>query len=121
MDIVLKDLPYGNYKARVTNGKESSDFAYWKVIDVQVSVNKGKVVFHSENATPIYMEFCTISGSRPTWAWYVFTQKDLENGYVKVSKRSLSRLDKKKSNMYVKVHFECDYGRVINKLVLWDK
>jgi hypothetical protein len=121
LDIVLKDLPYGDYKARLTKGNDNSDYAFWKVIDVHVSVNNGEVAFHSENATPVYMEFCTISGSRPTWAWYIFTQKDVKNGYVKVSKRSLSRLDKKKSNMYVKVHFECDYGRVINKLVLWDK
>ena len=121
-DIVLRDLPYGDYKARLVKRRGKSDFAYWKVVDVQVNVNDGKVSFHSENATPVYLEFCTISGSKPVWAWYVFSEKDLSNGFVKISKLSLSkRLEKKSENMYVKIHFECNYGRVVNRPVLWNK
>ena len=122
LDIVLKDLPYGDYKARVKKWWKKSDFAYWKIVDAQVNTNeeKGVVSFHSNNATPVYLEFCTITGSRPTWAWYVLTEKDIANGWVKVSPRVSNRLKQKTSKMYAKVHFECDYGRVVNKPVLWN-
>ena len=123
LDVVLKDLPYGDYQARLVNWWHKSDFAYWKVIDAQVSTNveEGIVFFHSDNAIPVYLEFCTISGSRPIWAWYILTDKDISNGYVKVSSLVSNRLKKKTNQMYAKVHFECDYGRVVNKPVLWDK
>lgn len=124
LDIVLRDLPYGDYKARLRKCWRTSDFAYWKIIDVQVNTNeeKGMVSFHSDNATPIYLEFCTITGSRPIWAWYILTEEDITNGFVNISKLPLyGRLMKKTSNMYAKVHFECDYGRVVNKPVLWEK
>ena len=123
LDVVLRDLPYGDYQARLVKWWHKSDFAYWKVIDAQVSTNaeEGIVTFRSDNATPVYMEFCTISGSRPIWAWYVLTDKDISNGYVKVSSLVSNRLKKKTTKMYAKVHFECDYGRVVNMPVLWDK
>ena len=122
LDIVLKELPYGDYQARLKKWWHKSDFAYWKVIDTDVNVNVGTEVvsFHSNNATPVYLEFCTVTGSRPTWAWYVLTEKDIANGWVKVSPRVSNRLKQKTSKMYAKVHFECDYGRVVNKPIPWN-
>lgn len=123
-DIVLKELPYGDYKARLTKGWKKSDYTCWKVVDVHVNANESEniVSFHSENAIPIFLEFCTITGSRPVWAWYELTEKDIENGYVNIASLPLSdRLKKKKSDMYAKVHFECDYGRVVNNPILWNK
>ena len=122
LDVILRDLPYGDYQARVIKWWNKSDFVYWKVLDARVTTNEeeGIVTFHSDNATPVYLEFCTISGSRPIWAWYVLTEKDLSKGYVKVSPLVSNRLKKKTTKMYAKVHFECDYGRVVNKPVLWD-
>ena len=120
LDVILRDLPYGDYQARLVKWWHKSDFAYWKVIDADVDVGTEVVSFHSNNATPVYLEFCTITGSRPTWAWYVLTEKDIANGWVKVSPRVSNRLKQKTSKMYAKVHFECDYGRVVNKPVLWN-
>ena len=120
LDIVLKELPYGDYQARVKKWWYKSDFAYWKVIDTDVNVGTELVSFHSNNATPVYLEFCTITGSRPTWAWYILTEKDIANGWVKVSPRVSNRLKQKTSKMYAKVHFECEYGRVVNKPILWN-
>ena len=37
LDIVLRDLAYGDYKARLVKGKKRSDCTYWKVIDTKVS------------------------------------------------------------------------------------
>lgn len=124
VDVALSNLPYGDYKARVTKKQQVSDFAYWKVIDVHVNNNEGKdiVTFSSANATPVYLEFCTKAGSRPTWAWYILTEEDLQNGYVKLSKLPIARrLKKKKEDMYTKMHFECDWGRVVNAPTFWNK
>ena len=123
-DIVLKGLPYGDYTAKLEKKGEKTDFVSWKVVDVRVNANseKNTITFHSDNATPIYMEFCTITGSRPAWAWYVLTDEDISNGFVNISDLPLSEeLMNQESAMYAKVHFECEYGRVINKPILWKK
>ena len=42
IDVVLKDLPYGAYKARTVQGKKMSDYTYWKVIDTRVTIDRKK-------------------------------------------------------------------------------
>lgn len=121
-DIVLKDLPYGDYKARLVNKRRKSDLVSWKVVDVHVDANKDEntISFHSDNATPIYLEFCTIAGVRPEWAWYVFNEEDVSNGFVKISDLPLSEiLKEQEASLYARVHFDCEYGRVINYPILW--
>ena len=120
-DIILTGLPYGNYKARLVNGDRKSDFTQWKVIDVKVDidVNKKTVSFLSSNSTPVYLEFCTKVGARPTEGVFELTDEDLRNGMVDVSRYSPSKMYLK-MDLYVKVHFECEYGRVINKPIKWE-
>ena len=120
LDISVTDLPYGNYKARVVNGKKKSDYTYWKVIDVNVKANpkESRIFFHSNNAVPVYAEFCSLSGGRPTKGVFELTPEDIERGYVDVSSFS-NNLGKESKSRYIKVHFECDYGRVTNKPVRW--
>ena len=117
LDIVLRDLAYGNYKARLVKGKKRSDCTYWKVIDTKVSIDQKRniVKFHSENATPVFVEFCTSTGGRPTKGVFDLSNENIKNGYVDVSSFS----SKLKRSRYVKVHFKCDYGRVINKPIKW--
>ena len=116
-DIVLRDLAYGNYKARLLKGKKRSDYTYWKVIDANVSIDQKRniVKFHSENAIPVYVEFCTLSGGRPIKGVFDLSDENIKNGYVDVSPFSSTL----KKTRYVKVHFECDYGRVTNKPIKW--
>ena len=119
-DILLRDLPYGNYKARVVNRKKKSDFTYWKVIDTKVSLDRANqtVSFSSANATPVYLEFANIKGSRQTKGVFEFTDEDISKGRIDVSIYKMSP-KKRKEGMFVRVHFECDYGRVMNKPVRW--
>lgn len=121
--IVLEDLPYGDYEARLKSWWKRSRFAYWKVIDVDVKADtlNQRVYFNSENARPVYLEFCSAKGARPSWAVHVIDDEDISNGYVKVTSLHRKGLRLRKSDMFVKVHFECDYGRVINRPVLWKK
>lgn len=123
-DIILKGYPYGNYQARLVSKSKKSDFTKWKIIDVHVKIdkNKNRIIFSSANAIPVYYEFCNISGVRPTNKNRIyaaeFTDTELKNGYVTV--KAPKQPTKEKSGFpYVKVHFACDYGRVINKPLNW--
>lgn len=120
-DIVVKGLPYGDYKARVVNDNSKSDYTYWKVIDARVkldTINK-RVYFSSENALPVYLEFSTRSGSRPTSGVFELTEEDVRRGWADVSSYMSKGI--KARARFLKVHFECEYGRVINKPVRWKK
>lgn len=116
-DIELKDLPYGDYMARAINDTRKSDFTRWKVIDVNVRVDKAdsKVYFSSSNSIPVYMEFSSINGFSLPKNVYVFSEEDIRNGFKYVDNPILQGKQKKKGHTYLKVHFECDYGRVINR------
>lgn len=122
-NLILKKYPYGDYQARVVTGKKKSDYTCWKVIDVNVRIDKEKnrIYFSSANATPVYYEFSTISGGRPTNKKRVyaaeFTEKQIKNGFVTIEAPAKGKL----GCTFVKVHFECDYGMVINKPVNWFK
>ena len=124
LDIAFPDLPYGDYQARAVDGKKKSDFTYWKVIDVNVRVDreKNRIYFSSANATPVYYEFSSISGGRPTNGKRIyaaeFTEKQIRNGFVTV-KAPVMPTKEKSGCPFVKVHFECDYGMVINRPVDW--
>ena len=117
VDVVVKGLPYGDYKARTVNGKNNSDFTYWQIIDVNVRIDSKKsiVSYQSKNARPVYVEFCSLSGGRPSKGVFELTNMDIQNGFVNVSKYTSSLKQKR----YVKVHFESDYGRVTNRPIVW--
>lgn len=121
VDITVSGLPYGDYKARVVNGQKKSDYTYWKVIDVNVKTDrkKGIIHFNSSNSSPVYAEFCSAhGGTRPTSGVFELTETDIKNGYIKVN-RYTNKLREKLQNKYVRVHFECDYGRVTNQPINW--
>ena len=117
LDIQLTDLPYGDYMARVVNGNKKSEYTFWKVIDVNVRVDKtsGKVYFSSANSVPVYLEFCKLSGISSPKNVYTISEDDIKNGYKCVNIPNLKGKQKNKLHSYLKVHFECDYGRVINR------
>lgn len=121
LDVVLENLSYGDYKARVVRGKNKSEFTYWKVIEVNVSFDKknSRIVFSSRNSIPVYLEFCNLSGSSLAKNVYAISEYDVKNGYKRVIIPQLKDYRKKSFPSYLKVHFECEYGRVINKPINW--
>lgn len=125
-NVVLKKYPFGDYQARVVTGKKKSDFTKWKIIDVNVKIDKenNRVYFKSANATPVYYEFCSIAGGRPTNKDRIyaaeFTEANIKNGYVDVVPPKKPAKGQRGCT-YVKVHFGCDYGMVINKRINWYK
>ena len=127
LDICLKGLEIGDYKARVYYGGSASDFVFWKVLDTRVSIdyNSNRIYFDSVNAKPVYFEFCNIAGFRPEDYGGVythsFTEDDLRRGYVNVTPPSSSADKKKRTYEYVKIHFECEYGRIVNAPIKWER
>ena len=70
----------------------------------------------------MYLEFCTINGGRPEWGLYEFTESDIVKGCVNTDALPCSKnLKKTKMELYVRMCFSCDYGRVINHPILWKK
>lgn len=121
-DVVLTDLPYGDYRARLVQGNRKSDYTYWKVIDVHVDVdeNNKTVTFHSANARPVYLDFASESGGRPPKGVFEFTEEDIAAESKDVSSYNIPKKNLKEG-IYVRVHFECDYGRVMNRPIKWGK
>ena len=121
LDVLLENLPYGDYKARVVSRRKKSEYSYWKVIDVNVSLDEknSRVVFSSANSVPVYLEFCSLSGSSFSKNVYAISEDDVKNGYKRVNIPQSKDYRKKSFPSYLKVHFECEYGRVINKPISW--
>ncbi len=119
-DIVLTDLPYGDYCARLVSGNKKSEYTYWKVIDVNVFVDEENktVSYSSANARPVYLDFATISGGRPPQGVFEFSEEDVEKGSIDISRYKIAKKNLREG-IYVRVHFECDYGRVMNKPIKW--
>ena len=122
--VVLKNYPYGNYQARVISRWRKSDYTKWIIVDVHVDkdIEKGRVIFSSANGQPIYYEFSNISGGRPTNKNRVyaaeFNEEDVKNGYVTV-KAPKQPTEDNPGYPFIKVHFLCEYGMVINRPLNW--
>ena len=48
---------------------------------------------------------------------FTFSDNDIKKGWIDVS--SYVELGNKRKAKFIKVHFECDYGRVTNKPIKW--
>jgi hypothetical protein len=121
-------LTAGKYKARLANGSTYSDYTYFEVIETTVSYsdvgeNVKKVTFESSNGTPVYVRCSGVDGA--PMCLYPLTDDDIANGYCEVNFKSLiqkqyNNLSIHTGNVYCKVTFKGDYGRVTNKPILTD-
>lgn len=107
-EFVFRNLPYGSYQARLTNGVQTSDPVFFEIIDINVSFTIGDkliVYFSSANAVPEFMSL----GDERECPYYctIFTPEQVAQGSAAV----------KLNGEYLKVHFRGQYGRVSNKLI----
>lgn len=120
--INLKDmnLSYGMYKARLAGRNGYSDYTHFEIIQTNVSFDdygdNQRISFHSENGKPIYIQFCSRIGV--SYGKYLLSENDLDNGYAIVDAKSLLELYRNRTffgdDVYVKVFFQGQYGRVTN-------
>lgn len=109
VDLSQKGYTYGKYKACLTDGINNSEFTYWEMINVEMSLNGDTLSFSSTNGKPIYWDWQKQSGGsyRPV----LISDEDILAGEVDVSERSALY------NYCIKVHVQGDYGRVARSLL----
>ena len=122
IDISSECTGYGSYKARLTDGTNSSDYTYFKVIDTTVSVvNDNDILtvnFSSNNAEPMYLQICTLNGTSSMY--YVFTEEEKAKGIAVIDAHKIRREQygtdsfSNSNGRYLRVFFKSDYGVVIN-------
>ena len=107
-DLTLSNLPYGKYKVV----SESGDMTLFEVLETAVTATRDsngiQISFNSANGIPGSILICKESGGRR----YIHT--------MSVSERQLGRvtLEPLAGDMYIKVFFRGDYGRVSNDPIL---
>lgn len=115
-DIVFSGLGEGKYQLHLSNGNKVSKSVSFEVLKTQVSVNKDnkwlKVYFNSSKATPEYIVFCDDRGVR----YFIsdITTAELLRGY------KIVKCEKSTKNLYVKVFFKGDFGRISNAIIPLD-
>lgn len=118
-DIVLKDLPYGNYQAKIVYNGGLSDVVSWIVVDatIQYEVGSNRVFFGSKNAIPDHVICCDITGLRPSLSkgfWKLFSNDDIRSGYFDIDPAKLDS-----DYPYMKIYFKTEYGKIICKPFKW--
>ena len=117
LDISLKDLPYGDYKARVSWGDIYSDYTYWKVVNVMTKLDRVNsiVYFSSANAIPYKIKVCNKAGGRLVNIYtHRLTDEEITQGYALIPPDGIT-----KDYPYLHVSFNTEYGNIIDKPKKW--
>ena len=112
-ELILNDVQYGSYQAELQGDENTSGKVSFEVIQTDVNISKTsdclRVRFTSNNGTPDYLVFCAEGGGRRFIT--DITDADRLAGY-KAIKCVASTQD-----LYVKVLFKGEYGRVSNAII----
>lgn len=122
VDLTSDNLAAGNYRAALYNGSTYSADTYFEVVEANVAATASngitRITFSSTNGKPLYYEVCAISGA--AYAIDGLTDEDRLRGYIDVDLTALNQAQYPSKpfsgTMYVKVHFEGQYGRVANQV-----
>lgn len=112
IDISLGQLPYGDYKARVSWDNNVSDFTCWKVVNVETKYDRksGVLYFKSLNAIPFKLRGANLAGDRSSIILNrIISKNEREQGYIVIPKDSITE-----SFPYLHVSFKTDYGKIID-------
>lgn len=112
--LALSDLPYGSYRAFLRKGDDVSGDIFFEVLDTSVNVEQGthlKVSFSSHNSTPVYICICEGIENVPL-CFDLISESDKLIGYKYVDMPT-----KATRELYCKVLFKGEYGRVANELI----
>lgn len=121
-DVVLENLPYGDYKAAIykSQNKGMSDYVYWKVVNIELEPDRtnGRLYFKSANAVPAKMSFSDISGSRKnastTLYRHTITDEDRLRGYLEIPVERTQQ-----SFQYINFYCSTDYGIIKGPKLKW--
>ena len=119
-DLLLKDLDYGLYQARLLQGERCSDFTSWIMVDYTIEPSKKDLIIHfsSLNSEPVSISFCNESGSRKYPITEIlsrrFTEEEISQGFLIVPQDKI-----KADRPYLKITFETEFGRISTRPIKW--
>lgn len=114
----------GEYKARLTDGTNNSDYTYFEVVDTNAtaaydaSTDTLNVMFSSSNGNPLYIKLKTNDGH--VVATYVFTDVDKYTGKCTFNPEALRTTQGRTpvtKTEYVRVFYEGKYNQVMGDYV----
>lgn len=112
----------GEYKARLTDGTNYSDYCYFEVVNTNVtaSLDGGNLTvnFSSSNASPLYVKLKVDWGS--VKATYVFNDEERQNGTCTFDADALRIAQGRSmwtSTVYARVFFQGKYNQVMGGYV----
>lgn len=112
--LVLEDLPFGSYKARLTDGDNHSEWCYWIVVDAvstavpTANAREVNVTFSASNAEPLFVKW---SGGLDNGTKHisVLTDEEKTTGAA-VCKYEMSSNDWQYGQYKIRVAFQTEYG-----------
>jgi len=122
VDLTSRNLTYGKYKARLTDGTNYSEYTEWQIIQttVSVAINGGvaTVAASSSNAKKTAIKVCGISGGARCMR--ELTEDEQNAASFDIDLVALNRAQSTApivgvSNLYLKIYFMGDFGQVTNE------
>ena len=123
-DVALKNLHYGDYKARICYGDihDMSDYTYWKVVNIELTPDRPnrRLYFKSANAKAYSVNFGNINGARknPFTKLYshTLTENERLRGFIEIPKETTNE-----DFPFVHFRFSTEYGNIESRLINWFK
>jgi len=105
---LISSLGYGKYKARLSDGTNTSDYTYFEAVEMSVSCSNGLAVFSCNGAEPTYLAEQTAYPSNA--AVHQLTAEEIAAGQANVGWTN--------SAYYVKLFAEGDYGTATKRVLI---
>lgn len=111
--ITLSGLGYGSYKARLTDGTNTSEWCYWMMIDAVSAATpvgadgKVNVTFSASNATPIYVQWASGTSNGTAHITELTAEEKAAGAAVCTNEAG---------SFKVRVAFQTDYGIIFSVL-----
>ena len=123
VNLTSRNLTYGKYKARLTDGTNYSDYTEWEILQTNVSaVNNGKITTvtkSSANGKPVAIKLCGVNGG--VYAMIELTDEQIaadsfDINFVELNEMQMHASPIRGNNgVYLKIYFQGEFGRVTNE------
>lgn len=119
IDLDYLKLNDGLYKARLTNSNKQSEYTHFEIRDISIQVSGNSesldIIFDNSNIIPSFIDIVDYQ-SYPI-AIHVLTSEEREQGQCSINLKELATWDNpnNRREVYIKVAFLCEYGKLYNR------
>jgi hypothetical protein len=121
-DLTAFNLTYGKYKARMTDGVNYSDYTEFEILQTDVTAsNSGEITtvgVTSANGKPVAIKVCGITGGARCMLELTEEQREAASFDMNLVGLALEQAGlniRGESDLYLKVYFQGEFGRVTNE------